>query len=83
MDSDVVELIVFWIEIHTRKNVKNTNQPVSEKAPWILGTNEIIDSSRMTSERTDDVTPGPPLTDERPDPTFNREICNTKKPLAF
>ena len=49
----------------------------------MLGTNEIIDSSRMTSDRTDDVTPGPPLTEERPEPTFKREICKTKKPFAF
>ena len=37
----------------------------------------------MTSDNTDDVTPGPPLTDERPEPTFNRDICNTNKPFAF
>ena len=59
------------------------NWPVSDKAPWILGTNEIIESSRIASDNTELVTPGPPLTEDLPVPTFKREICNTNRPCAF
>jgi hypothetical protein len=37
----------------------------------------------MASDNTELVTPGPPLTEDLPVPTFRREICRTSRPCAF